>query len=461
MTRRIGVVADSHVGEYLDALPVGVLEALDGCDLVLHAGDLSVPSVLDDLAAVAPVVAVRGDHDRLDGVGLPETAIVVAGGLRIGLTHGRRSRLTDSSVIAASVVAGRNLRYRAGLHAALARRTGPVRLPGVRPLARARHRLERGDALLLARRRVPLGQPRGRQASAGRRQGRGRPRRAAVPVAARGRGDAAHRRDPRGRIRRGRPPHRPRPLGFSAVIRVGDRSSNTMVRAGLGLGALAALLVALAPTGDLASGPARGMARTTATIDLEAAVGLLGALAAVLLIAAAAAPWLWAHLAGVALTTIVAATSGLIVLTGRTSDDFVADAEITLERGGVLLVLAFWVGLAGVIVTLVGFRRVAMARADAAPPEGDVEAEVVAEGPRRTSGKATVSLVLGIAGFITVFASTLAIAFGTLALGDIRASRGALGGRGVAIAGLVLGFVALSLLIALVGSGMLSATPSD
>jgi uncharacterized protein len=125
-TRRIGVVADTHVGEYLDALPAGVLEALEGCDLVLHAGDLSVPSVLDDLAAVAPVVAVRGDHDRLGGLELPETAVVVAGGRRIGLTHGRRGRLTDSSVIAASVVAGRNLRYRAGLHAALARRTGPV-----------------------------------------------------------------------------------------------------------------------------------------------------------------------------------------------------------------------------------------------------------------------------------------------------------------------------------------------
>jgi uncharacterized protein len=125
-TRRIGVVADSHVGEYLDALPAGVLEALEGCDLVLHAGDLSVPAVLDDLEAVAPVVAVRGDHDRLEGLGLPETAVIVAGGRRIGLTHGRRSRLVDSSVITASVLAGRDLGYRAGLHAALARRTGPV-----------------------------------------------------------------------------------------------------------------------------------------------------------------------------------------------------------------------------------------------------------------------------------------------------------------------------------------------
>jgi hypothetical protein len=238
------------------------------------------------------------------------------------------------------------------------------------------------------------------------------------------------------------------------------RSTSLFVRAGLAVGAVAGVLVALAPSGDLASGPARDDVGTTATIDLEPAVGALGVAAAVLLVAAAAAPWLWAHLAGVALVTIVGATSGLIVLTGRTSDDFVADADVSLERGGVLLVLAFWVGLAAVLVTLVGFRRVAMAIEP--PAEDEPAAPAEGEGVRRrTSGKATVSLVLGIAGFITVFASALAIAFGTLALGDIRASRGALGGRGVAIAGVVLGFVALSLLIALVGSGMLSATPTD
>ena len=44
-TRRIGVVADSHVGEYIDALPEGVLEALDGCDLILHAGDRIVSHI--------------------------------------------------------------------------------------------------------------------------------------------------------------------------------------------------------------------------------------------------------------------------------------------------------------------------------------------------------------------------------------------------------------------------------
>ncbi|MGD9570952.1 MAG: metallophosphoesterase family protein [Thermoleophilia bacterium] len=125
-TTRIGVVADTHVGEFLDALPDGVLEALEGCDLILHAGDLSVPAVLDDLEAVAPVVAVRGDHDRLGGLALPETAVVTAGGTRIGLTHGRQVWAKDASVIVAGLAAGRNIRYRAGLARRLVKRMGPV-----------------------------------------------------------------------------------------------------------------------------------------------------------------------------------------------------------------------------------------------------------------------------------------------------------------------------------------------
>jgi uncharacterized protein len=123
---RIGVVADSHVGEYLDRLPDAALEALEGCDLILHAGDLSVPAVLDELAVVAPVVAVRGDHDMLGGLALPDTAVVAVGGRRIGLVHGGRSLVIEATIVTAAVVAGRNIRYRAALDRALARRLGDV-----------------------------------------------------------------------------------------------------------------------------------------------------------------------------------------------------------------------------------------------------------------------------------------------------------------------------------------------
>lgn len=124
----IGVVADTHVGEFLTRVPDAALDALSGCDLILHAGDLSVPSVLEELSAIAPTLAVRGDHDRLDGLGLPQTLVVAAGGHRIGLIHGNRARLVDGAVVAADVIAGRSLGWTAGLDASLARRVGPVDL---------------------------------------------------------------------------------------------------------------------------------------------------------------------------------------------------------------------------------------------------------------------------------------------------------------------------------------------
>lgn len=121
---RVGVVADTHVGEFLDELPPGVAGALAGCDLILHAGDLSHHRVLDDLRRIAPVVAVRGDHDLPGGPRLPASTVVRIAGVRIGLTHGARSRVTDASVVVAGLLGAR--RYRAGLAASLARRFGPV-----------------------------------------------------------------------------------------------------------------------------------------------------------------------------------------------------------------------------------------------------------------------------------------------------------------------------------------------
>jgi hypothetical protein len=60
----VGIVSDTHC-ERLDGsdLPTAVLRALDGTDLIVHAGDLMRLGVLDQLESVAPVVAVRSRHD--------------------------------------------------------------------------------------------------------------------------------------------------------------------------------------------------------------------------------------------------------------------------------------------------------------------------------------------------------------------------------------------------------------
>jgi putative phosphoesterase len=56
---RIGLVSDTH-----DLLRPEVLAWLHGADHILHAGDICNADVLQALAALAPVTAVRGNNDR-------------------------------------------------------------------------------------------------------------------------------------------------------------------------------------------------------------------------------------------------------------------------------------------------------------------------------------------------------------------------------------------------------------
>ncbi len=62
----IGLLADTHIPEAEKILPSELEEALRGVDLILHAGDIYIPSVLDDLERIAPVLAARGDDDYGD-----------------------------------------------------------------------------------------------------------------------------------------------------------------------------------------------------------------------------------------------------------------------------------------------------------------------------------------------------------------------------------------------------------
>jgi uncharacterized protein len=90
MTTRVGVVADTHCPEFLDKLPDRLFEVLEGVDLVLHAGDINSEETLAALGRLAPVEAVRGDHDG--SLNLPASREVTLEGKRIVLVHGQRSR---------------------------------------------------------------------------------------------------------------------------------------------------------------------------------------------------------------------------------------------------------------------------------------------------------------------------------------------------------------------------------
>jgi len=59
----IGLLSDTHIPGDASELPRSLKHVFDGVDLILHAGDIYTSSVLDELSAIAPVLAARGDDD--------------------------------------------------------------------------------------------------------------------------------------------------------------------------------------------------------------------------------------------------------------------------------------------------------------------------------------------------------------------------------------------------------------
>jgi putative phosphoesterase len=86
---RVVVLADTHAPRRWRGCPPAVAEHLRDADLILHAGDVCVPSVLDELAAYAPVKVVRGNNDGPDVAawGAPETLEFELAGLPVAMIH--------------------------------------------------------------------------------------------------------------------------------------------------------------------------------------------------------------------------------------------------------------------------------------------------------------------------------------------------------------------------------------
>lgn len=81
--RRIGLISDTH-----GLLRPQVVAFLQGCHHIVHAGDVGAPGILDQLAAIAPVTAVRGNNDiGAWAQALPETALVRIGDMRLYVLH--------------------------------------------------------------------------------------------------------------------------------------------------------------------------------------------------------------------------------------------------------------------------------------------------------------------------------------------------------------------------------------
>ena len=80
---RIGLISDTH-----GLLREEAVEGLRGSELILHAGDVGKPEILEELRKVAPVVAVRGNVDTAPWAQtLPETVLVEKSGVWIYMLH--------------------------------------------------------------------------------------------------------------------------------------------------------------------------------------------------------------------------------------------------------------------------------------------------------------------------------------------------------------------------------------
>src|ERR1700691_5212029 len=79
----VGVISDTH-----GLLRPEAVAALRGSDRILHAGDVGNPKILEALAQIAPVTAIRGNVATDSwAASLPETEVVEAGGVSIYMLH--------------------------------------------------------------------------------------------------------------------------------------------------------------------------------------------------------------------------------------------------------------------------------------------------------------------------------------------------------------------------------------
>ena len=80
---RVGLISDTH-----GLLRPEARAFLEGCDRILHGGDIGNPDILEQLAALAPLTAVRGNNDHGSWADeLAETELVRVGRILIYVIH--------------------------------------------------------------------------------------------------------------------------------------------------------------------------------------------------------------------------------------------------------------------------------------------------------------------------------------------------------------------------------------
>ena len=97
---KLGLISDTH-----GLLRDSALAAMRGCDLIVHAGDVGKPEVLEALRDAGPVVAIRGNVDTGDwAASLPETAEAKLGDARIYVIHDVKDLALDPATRGYNIV---------------------------------------------------------------------------------------------------------------------------------------------------------------------------------------------------------------------------------------------------------------------------------------------------------------------------------------------------------------------
>ncbi|HET7607813.1 MAG TPA: metallophosphoesterase family protein, partial [Gammaproteobacteria bacterium] len=104
---RIGVISDTH-----GLVRPEAERALTGCELLIHAGDVGKPEVLDKLRRLAPVRAIRGNIDKW-AADLPDTEVVEIGAHCLYVLHDLNELELDPAAAGfAAVISGHSHRPR-------------------------------------------------------------------------------------------------------------------------------------------------------------------------------------------------------------------------------------------------------------------------------------------------------------------------------------------------------------
>jgi putative phosphoesterase len=106
LTITIGLISDTH-----GLLRPEALAGLRGSDVLIHAGDIGKPEILDELSRLAPLTVVRGNNDTAAwAADLPETATLWIGAVAIHVLHDLALLAPDAAAGCRVVVAGHSHR---------------------------------------------------------------------------------------------------------------------------------------------------------------------------------------------------------------------------------------------------------------------------------------------------------------------------------------------------------------